>query len=65
MLLENMLNPKVIYHKGERNWTHLVPPEDWSVSGWAVSIGELFLVIWLLDNIPDWVSSYIPFQISN
>ena len=39
MLLSNILNPKVIYHKGEINGTRLVPPEAWSVSGWDISIG--------------------------
>ena len=36
----NILNNKVVYHKGKRNWTRLVTPEACSVSGWDVSIGR-------------------------
>ena len=39
MLLFNILNPKVVYHNGEINGVHLLPPEAYSVNGWDVSIG--------------------------
>ena len=43
MLLANILNPKVVYHKSQRHGARLVTPYDCSVSGWAVSIGvEMF-----------------------
>ena len=43
ILLVDILNPKVVYQKGEINRAHLLPPEAWSVSGWDVSIdGQIF-----------------------
>ena len=39
LLLANIINSKVVYHQGEISGTRLVPPEDCSVSGWAVYIG--------------------------